>query len=212
MKNIKKYYPLIVGLVLLISVAAYGTRAYFSDSTKQDAGIELQLGKVKVTGDPGNWNYNNTGKNDNQLRDKTGKLLSGKNLNPKETLTNVKPGDSFSKIFTFTNESSLITTFNFTEDILEAEKGIFDIKYEVVAKDEAGNPHSIKIEDLKKNNSLQLQGNESAEVTMILEVQSTDDEKYMNTFNSGNEEFFQDSSNIIDLMGKTIKVDLKQAE
>lgn len=212
MKNIKKFYPLIVGLVLLISVAAYGTRAYFSDSTKQDAGIELQLGKVKVTGDPGNWNYNNTGKNDNQLRDKTGKLLSGKNLSPTETLTNVKPGDSFSKIFTFTNESSLITTFNFTEDILEAEKGIFDIKYEVVAKDEAGNPHSIKFEDLKKNNSLQLQGNESAEVTMILEVQSTDDEKYMNTFNSGNEEFFQDSSNIIDLMGKTIKVDLKQAE
>src|SRR5690606_13237797 len=117
MKNIKKYYPLIVGLVLLISVAAYGTRAYFSDSTSQEAGIELKLGNVVIKGKSSNWIYNAKNANDNQLKDKDGESLTGTEFSNEETFTNVKPGDSFTKTFTFTNESTLNSTFHFSENI-----------------------------------------------------------------------------------------------
>src|SRR5690606_16398859 len=100
MKNIKKYYPLIVGLVLLISVAAYGTRAYFTDSTKEDAGIDLILGDVDITTDTTqNWMYVPIGEKNENLKNNENEIGTSNELGDKVLLTDARPGDSFSKIF-----------------------------------------------------------------------------------------------------------------
>lgn len=194
MKNIKKFYPLIVGLVLLVSVAAYGTRAFFTDSTKEDAGIELQLGNIDIESKAGNWIYNSTGQQDNQLKDENDKVLIGKEFSASESFTNVKPGDSFSKTFTFKNTSSLKSVFSFEETVSAAVKKPFDVNYTV--------------EDKYKTAHV-LNGEESVDVTMIINIPTDTD---VNKFNSGNEKDFLANSNIMDLMSKSITVKLEQAK
>lgn len=134
MKKIKKYYPLIVGLVLLISVAAYGTRAYFSDSTKQETGIDLTLGNVHVTGSSESWKYISTGDdiNTDLVTEDDKKVTTIDDLGKAINLKNVRPGDSFKKTFTFKNEGTLSQTVTFKS--VNRNKGygnnsIFDIKW-----------------------------------------------------------------------------------
>lgn len=67
MKNTKttskkrKKLPLLLGALLLISLVAYGTRAYFSDSATEQAGIKLELGNVKIESVSTGWEYNKEG-------------------------------------------------------------------------------------------------------------------------------------------------------
>lgn len=138
MKNIKKFYPLIVGLVLLISVAAYGTRAYFSDSTSEDAGIDLTLGNVDITARSGDWIYIPDVENEQLTASGTtsiGETIKDKNNFGKEdniakdvVLKNARPGDAFKKTFTFENTGSLNQIVKFTKNNIS--KGLFVIKWE----------------------------------------------------------------------------------
>lgn len=211
MKKIKMFYPLIVGLVLLISVAAYGTRAYFSDSTTQEVGIELTLGDVKIKGERSNWVYNNKGINDNQLKDSKGNLIDTTNLTNTEVFTNVKPGDSFTKKFKFTNDSSLKTTFSFEEKISDAvANSPYKVNFKVIETiDQQGSKHNVSIEDINhQQNSYTLQGQESATVELTLTVDTL---PTVNKYNSGSNEFINDND-VLDLMNKSIIVKLDQAK
>lgn len=209
MKKIKKYYPLIVGLVLLISVAAYGTRAYFSDSTSQEAGIKLQLGNIEIEGKSGNWIYNSNEDYDDQLKDENGVLLSGKEFRSTETFTNVKPGDSFTKTFTFTNLSTLKSTFQFSENIDDIVTGPYHVEFAVIsAKDQYGNDVASTQGLENQQNSYILKGKEQATVSMTLTV---DDDSAVNEYNSGSD-VFNNNNNELDLMDNSITVELEQAK
>lgn len=115
MQKTKKYFPLIVGLVVLLSVAAYGTRAYFSDSTGEQAGIELTLGDIDVTTEHGLWMYDTETSEQNANLEEGGNPVKGKELNGSEVkLTHARPGDTFSKVFTFKNTGSLDQVLTFS--------------------------------------------------------------------------------------------------
>lgn len=95
----RKKLPLLLGALLIISVAAYGTRAYFSDSAQMQANIVLELGNVKVTADGGSWV--STASGENELVD------NGKDDNGNHLFKNVKPGDFFKRTYTIENKGSL---------------------------------------------------------------------------------------------------------
>lgn len=146
MKKIKKYFPLFIGLVLLLSVAAYGTRAYFSDSTTEQAGIELTLGTVDIEGTTKNWQYNQFGENENNgklvVNDKT--QLASADLGKEANIKNARPGDSFSKEFTFTNMGSLDQKVTFLEDN-NSSNYMFNISWETAILNEDGETENVPI-------------------------------------------------------------------
>lgn len=129
MKNIKKFYPLIVGLVLLISVAAYGTRAYFSDSTKEDAGIDLVLGNVKIGSEGLSWAYKaEIGNENNELKNNDKKVVTPNDMGNQINITDARPGDTFEKVFEFTNTGSLEQLVKFDASDMN-KSSIFEVKW-----------------------------------------------------------------------------------
>ena len=172
MKNIKKLYPLIVGLVLLISVAAYGTRAYFSDSTKEDAGIDLTLGDVEITPEGENWQYiTNKESINTNLKNKDGKEFNSSKMGTKIALIDARPGDSFSKIFKFKNTGSLLQLVTF--ETTKNAPSIFKVTWEKINNDtkEVGG-------ELSKNDSFELESEGTMSLKMTVSV----------TLDEGNEE------------------------
>lgn len=111
----RKKLPLLLGALLIISVAAYGTRAYFSDSAQMQGNIELELGDVKIISEAGEWTpapmdaSKNTDKEVNVNLDSS-VIIDGE-LSGKE-YTNVRPGDSFTRVYTITNTGSLDVNVN----------------------------------------------------------------------------------------------------
>ncbi len=116
----RKKLPLLLGALLIISVAAYGTRAYFSDSESMQGDIKLELGNVDIEME-GNqkWIYTPQITEDldaNNLINKNltatdtnigGKINSGATIDDSSNLKNVRPGDSFTKKFIVKNNNSL---------------------------------------------------------------------------------------------------------
>lgn len=163
MKKIKKYYPLIVGLVLLISVAAYGTRAYFTDSTKQEAGIDLQLGTIDVTATGNNWQYVSIGENENnQLKLAGKKEFDSKNLGKDIALTDARPGDKFERVFNFKNTGTLDQVLTF--DSSDKTIGIFQVSWE--------------LSENFNTKSITLNANEEKVVTAKMIITVTTEENY----------------------------------
>ncbi|WP_373471093.1 TasA family protein [Carnobacterium alterfunditum] len=112
--NRRKKLPLLLGALLIISVAAYGTRAYFSDSAEQQANIALELGNVNISASEGqNWKYTplTSGGNldtGNAKNTKLGATLETDNsIIDATTISKVRPGDSFVRTFKFKNDGSL---------------------------------------------------------------------------------------------------------
>lgn len=108
----KKKLPLLLGALLLLSIIAYGTRAYFSDSTSQDAGIHLTLGTLEVTSsDQKNWVYvpiTEEVDSENAVNQNLSALLSENNeISDASAIENVRPGDKFTREFTFKNTGDL---------------------------------------------------------------------------------------------------------
>lgn len=211
MKNIKKYYPLIVGLVLLLSVAAYGTRAYFSDSTREDAGIELQLGSVDIYSESRSWEYTPINKTSNKelLVKKGGIFVSPENFNDlkleQTEIKNVLPGDSFSKVFTFENKSSLETQIKFNEEFTDKSNDRYAVKLTVIDANGGvlNSISTIKGQDVKgpySNPAIPLIGGEKAQLALTITVQGGDQKK-----NEG--EILPES---IDLLEKFISVELSK--
>lgn len=211
MKNIKKFYPLIVGLVLLISVAAYGTRAYFSDSTKQDSGIKLQLGSVDISSSSEQWIYKPTSGRSNEelLVKQDGVFVRTTNFNDlkleQTEIKNVLPGDSFSKVFTFENKSTLETQIKFNEEFTEKGNDRYAITLTVIDAN-GGTLNSIstiKGQDFKgpySNPAIPLIGGEKAKLALTITVQEGEQKK-------NGEDVLPES---IDLLKKFITVELNQ--
>ncbi|WP_407370929.1 TasA family protein [Carnobacterium sp.] len=109
-----KKLPLLLGTLLIISVAAYGTRAYFSDSAKQQGNIELSLGTVDISTDNTTmWEYKplTTGDNLDVTKAKNDKLVEVKQEDNVK-YTNVRPGDSFVRTYSIKNTGSLDVKVN----------------------------------------------------------------------------------------------------
>ncbi|MGE7367100.1 hypothetical protein ACQKKE_10815 [Desemzia incerta] len=214
MKNIKKFYPLIVGLVLLISVAAYGTRAYFSDSTKEDAGIELKLGHVEIESFSTPWTINEKGTNN-----KVGKTV----IDGKTYINKAKPGDSFSKTFTFTNKSSLKTKFKMTQNITTIDKKT-STAFDVSLKLAKGKYNNIEYPEVKITNpsysstiknpenpketihEILLEGKEQGNFVLTVSVK---DQGEVNDYNRAPESA---DAFVLDLLNEMIEVELIDAD
>lgn len=95
--------PVLLGALLMISIMAYGTRAYFTDSAKTDSNIQLELGNVAVgIIKESTWKV----KDKNQTANQTTSPTEDK-LKKTSTFKNAKPGDKFKKTFTIENEGTL---------------------------------------------------------------------------------------------------------
>ncbi|MCI3027753.1 hypothetical protein LMF32_01195 [Desemzia sp. C1] len=201
MKKIKKYYPLIVGLVLLLSVAAYGTRAYFSDSTSEDAGIKLTLGNIDVEGGSEEWVYS----------DKTQLKIDekGTGAEKKTYVSNVKPGDSFTKTFIFKNKSSLNTTFKFSQNLSNADKGPFNVSLDVIeVNDKKVDKISLETITEADSNVYDMKGYESVKVNLTVTVDSNSEN--VAKFNDNGTNVLNDDEKMLDLLEKGIEVNLTQ--
>lgn len=210
MKNIKKYYPLIVGLVLLISVAAYGTRAYFSDSTSEDVGIELTLGNIEIKSDSFEWKYKNFDEGfNNQIKvtnENNMNVPVGEKLSKKAKIKNVKPGDSFSKVFTFTNNSSLKSVFTILDSVDSGKTVPFEVSYQVyqIVNDKEIGPVNM-VDITSQQGVYPLEGDESVKVEMTIKVDTSE------SVNDYNLKESLDKQNVLNLFDETISVKLEQA-
>ena len=102
MKNYKsnkrmRKLPVLLGALLMISIMAYGTRAYFTDSAKTDSNIQLELGNVAVGITDSGWKKENSESNKSKL----GENKEITNFNK------VKPGDKFKNTVTIKNNGTL---------------------------------------------------------------------------------------------------------
>lgn len=136
--NKKKVLPLLLAGVLLLSAGAYGTRAYFTDSADQEVGIKLTLGDLEITSNTEvAWAYAPEKGNDDVLDsyDINDQLIvinkdnvtltiptdfsDSYELASKITVSNVRPGDAFTRKFTFKNTGSLTQKVEIDEVALE---------------------------------------------------------------------------------------------
>ena len=221
MKKIKNFYPLIVGVVLLVSVAAYGTRAYFSDSTEEQANIKLTLGNVEVTSLSEPWVYTplNTS-NNNQLNVEGMENISSENPTLKQTakVTNVRPGDSFKKIFTFTNTGSLDAKVELKQTIINKDLSNEYEPYEVSLRLKTA-PDGYKdyedeniMSNVPINDAIILSGEEQAEIELIVSIPENIKNEYNRQDNPEDNEDVMENDVVLDLMTKAIKVTLIQAD
>lgn len=102
--NKKKSLPLLLLALLMISVGAYGTRAYFSDSKEQTGDIQIELGSVNVEFTSEKWIY--TGNNPDIEVNKA-KIAPNSQIELKSTVNNARPGDTFTRKFTLKNTGTL---------------------------------------------------------------------------------------------------------
>lgn len=113
MKNKKKkQLPLLLLALLFITAAAYGTRAYFTDNASQNANIKLTLGNLDIENDESKWVYNGEGNS-------TLGLADGAEIDNASDIINVQPGDSFTRIFKFVNNGSLIQNVTLSHTLIE---------------------------------------------------------------------------------------------
>lgn len=145
----RKKLPLLLGALLIISVAAYGTRAYFSDSATQQADIQLSLGNLDIESVDSKWIY--TPENDNV----NSALLAGgspvtinMDITPDaKNITNVQPGDQFERIFKFKNEGSLEQVVTVNNTVSSVESSIFKVDFKRIEanEDASTNENTAKI-------------------------------------------------------------------
>lgn len=166
--NRRKKLPLLLGALLIISVAAYGTRAYFSDSATEQADIQLSLGNLDIQSEVSTWKYTSTGKNINSA------LLAGTTsvaANPDLTagnaknITKVQPGDQFERIFEFKNVGSLEQVVTVDNKVLSAADSIFKVDFKQLDKD--GN-------ELTEVGSAKIISGGSVKYKMIISVKTDD--------------------------------------
>ncbi|MDN5373025.1 MAG: hypothetical protein PWR19_2071 [Carnobacterium sp.] len=130
--NRRKKLPLLLGALLIISVAAYGTRAYFSDSATQQADIQLTLGNLDIESVGSKWKY--TPENDNvnsALLANGAAVTNNMEITPlnAKNITNVQPGDQFTRIFTFKNIGSLVQNVTVNNVVTNDVTSIFNATF-----------------------------------------------------------------------------------
>jgi len=124
-KNKKKQLPLLLLALLLITTAAYGTRAYFTDSAEQKANIQLTLGDLNIDKENAvEWTYGNT-ENSKDYNKKLAVTKTGTQFQA----TKVQPGDTFTGTFTFTNAGTLDQKVTVNTEVLDTTKNTFNTTY-----------------------------------------------------------------------------------
>ena len=163
-----KKLPILLGTLLIISVAAYGTRAYFSDSTNQQANIELKLGNVEITTKESTWKVTSNG------TESTSSIVT-KDDQKYTSFTNVKPGDSFTRKYTIENTGSLdaIVGLNYSgkfaaKDVIANSVNNSNTEYDFVVKDTEG-PFLISVKGISKDFQLEPKQSEEYDVTITID-------------------------------------------
>ena len=199
----RKKLPLLLGALLIISVAAYGTRAYFSDSTKQQANIELELGDVEISTDKtSDWKYtplkigNNLDAANAVNEQLDPSIKSGGNIVKDTKVTNVRPGDSFTREYVIENTGSLDVKvgLEYSGQLVQsplpiklegAEINIPNIKVE-------DTPFLISISGLQTNFILKPKGTEKYTVTITVDEQANNDYNINNKKSADLDKFTSD--------------------
>lgn len=168
-----KKLPLLLGTLLIISVAAYGTRAYFSDSTNQQANIELKLGNVEITTKESKWNVINGTELESSIVMKDDQQYT--------SFTNVKPGDSFTRKYTIENTGSLdaIVGLNYSgkfaaKDVIANSVNNSNNEYNFVVRDTEG-PFLISVKGISKEFQLKPTQSEEYDVTITVDPDANSD-------------------------------------
>jgi len=133
--NRRKKLPLLLGALLIISVAAYGTRAYFSDSATQQADIKLELGNLDIESVDSLWKYTpENGKVNSALLTGTTSVTNNMTVTTEnaKNITNVQPGDKFERIFEFKNVGSLEQNVTVKNTVSSNTDSIFNVNFEPI--------------------------------------------------------------------------------
>lgn len=157
--NKKKSLPLLLLALLMISVGAYGTRAYFSDSAEQNGDIKLVLGELSVSFDAKEWKYTGDSE-DIKIVGHKDKITQG------TTVENVKPGDRFTREITLRNDGDLNQKVVVT-NLFDTSDTRYDLSIE------SNYLSSVKIKNPKLNESspvLYLKPNEEVKATITVEI------------------------------------------
>ncbi|AEB30255.1 hypothetical protein CAR_c15970 [Carnobacterium sp. 17-4] len=163
-----KKLPILLGTLLIISVAAYGTRAYFSDSAKQQANIVLELGNVEISTEDSEWVPTAAGTDLNKL----GKDEKTQNYSFK----NVKPGDFFTRHYTIKNTGSLDTnvTLEYSGKMNPTKE---PLKLDSLTQEQINGEHPIKgtpfiitIKDFKNKLVLKANSGEDSQTTYTVVI------------------------------------------
>lgn len=168
MKNKKKkQLPLLLLALLFITTAAYGTRAYFTDTAKQDAGIKLTLGNLKIKADSVTWKYT-TSEEKKNTKINIGEV-DGTTIKNPETIKNVQPGDQFTGTFTFQNSGSLDQVVTAETALEKLNNGIitFEVSDSLVVSDSNG-------DTVQTADSVTVSPNELITITVVANVGNTD--------------------------------------
>ncbi|MGB4588768.1 MAG: hypothetical protein WBI17_05965 [Clostridiaceae bacterium] len=123
--NKKKVLPLLLALLLLISAGAYGTRAFFTDQEELKTSINIESGKLSIKSDKdAQWQYVPLADEtidkayivNTKLKVSADSMTAGVEIDglkvydfigSKAYISNARPGDAFTRAFTFTNDGSL---------------------------------------------------------------------------------------------------------
>lgn len=196
--------PLLLGALLLISLAAYGTRAYFSDSATEQTGIELKLGNVQIISKSSGWTYNKEGK--------AGQATLHKLEGEKVSYTNVSSGDTFTKKFVFKNVGNLRAQIKIGEQNIVEHPDANSLSNENQAYSYNEGPYAIEIisnngkfDDLVTGTSIEPGG--TLEFEMKISPFTDLDNKYNDNKDGGDKNLEQIA---LDLLGKKVSVDLTE--
>ncbi|MER2225926.1 MAG: hypothetical protein ABS916_02630 [Carnobacterium sp.] len=206
----RKKLPLLLGALLIISVAAYGTRAYFSDSSTVQGDIQLSLGNVDIsTENTKGWKYEPLAVTGTPELDKNKNLSA--NVDKDESITdatdikNVRPGDSFTKKYIIENKGSLDTKVN-----LKLANIPVSLASVVNDKKYPDGPFTIVINDLEEN--FELKGKKDGivdkkEFTITITV---DPSAVGNSYNKGHKEFLPANKITANYLQNTFSVNAEQ--
>lgn len=207
MKNTKtkkrNKLPLLLGILLLIGAAAYGTRAYFTDSATEQAGIKLTLGNLKIESvTDSKWVYNpgSEDKNDNTALKADGKeVIKGENIDVKnaKNITNVQPGDKFERVFTFENTGNLAQVVTLDNAEESNNDSIFKVEFKQISDGAEIKPEPIVLKEKE----------DKVQYKMIISVKT--DDKYNEDYNIKTPEdsgTFPTEKQVFDAVEKAVKV------
>ena len=165
-----KKLPLLLGTLLIISVAAYGTRAYFSDSAQLQGNIELSLGNVDITSTATDWTYQTVaGTNTNSEANENLSLETS--VGGKIIAENVRPGDSFTREYTITNNGSLEVNIKKLDNFTTGTDGTVGVYQD--------GPFTITIEALEAEVILAPGDTKDIDMTITVDPEAID-----NTYNA----------------------------
>ena len=199
----RKKLPLLLGALLIISVAAYGTRAYFSDSAQMQGDIQLSLGDVDISTDgTTSWIYKPlqlTG-TDLDKNDSLGATVdSDGSIKNAENITNVRPGDSFIRTYSIKNNGSLDAKVKLTSKETLGQLSNYNDK--VLPDDGAFTTTITGLED-----EFSLKSDEFKTFNVTITVKTTVDD----SFNTGSTKFEIGNKTAVNYLKKAIDINAEQ--